>query len=99
MNTTQMQHCNTKVFERIIKISFPVSQSIISSEDLTDDEENALRYAAGYVIRSTYKKINKACHPHKRAMLAILNSLKEDRDDRHQDTYLFYTKLWINKVN
>lgn len=66
---------------------------------MTNDEENALRYATGDVIRSTHRKIDKAHHSHKNAMLTILNQLKDDRGDSNEESYISYTKLWIKKVN
>ena len=93
-----MQYCNRKVFEISIRIKFPVTDTIISTENLTDDQENALRYASGFVIRCTQKKIGRTEHPYKSTMLTILNQLKED-DGEESSSYLSYTKLWINKIN
>ena len=50
-----MQHCNTKVFEEVIKNSFVVEKGVVHSsmdDDLMDEEENALYYVAGYIIRA-----------------------------------------------
>ena len=68
-----MQHCNTKVFEQIVKSNFSLPEAACNNfSQLTDDEENGLRYAAGFVIRSVRKKIAKAHHPYKSGMLAVL---------------------------
>ena len=96
-----MQHCNTKVFEQIVKSNFSLPEAACNnSSQLTDDEENGLRYAAGFVIRSVRKKIAKAHHPYKSGMLAVLALLKEESDDSTGGgDYLSYTKTWIEKVN
>ena len=96
-----MQHCNTKVFEQVVKSNFSLPEAACNnSSQLTDDEENGLRYAAGFVIRSVRKKIAKDHHPYKSGMLAVLALLKEQSDDSTGgDDYLSYTKTWIEKVN
>ena len=81
-----MQHLNTKVFEAVIKELFPVCTDktfINTNDNLTDDEENALRYAAGYVIRSAQSKIMKLQYPYKAAMLSILKKLTKVIPARH----------------
>lgn len=89
-----MQHCNTKLFEKVIKHSFPVRRNIITLENLSDDEENALRFAAGYVIRCMHKKITKTHHSRKTMMLVILNQLKEEKDSTdHDDISIIHTTM------
>ena len=92
-----MQHCNTRAFELAIKLNFPMPGPVILTTSLTNDEENALRYAAGFVIRCTSRKISTTCHPFKTQMLTILEEMKED--DSKEVTYLAYTKVWIDKIN
>ena len=72
-----MQHCDTRAFELVVKLKFPMPGSVILTTSLTNDEENA-RYAAGFVIRCTTRKIAKTCHPFKIQMLKILEEMKED---------------------
>ncbi|SMN02584.1 hypothetical protein SPONN_1430 [uncultured Candidatus Thioglobus sp.] len=92
-----MQHCNTRVFEELVKINFSMPGSTIPIESLTNDEENALRYAAGFVVRSTHRKLSKTHHALKTPMLTILNQMVED--DSEDVTYMAYTKTWIEKIN
>ena len=51
--------------DKVIKLSFPASSrgAITSNHDLTNDEENALRYAAGFTLRLVRRKIDKASPP------------------------------------
>ena len=51
-----------------------------------------LRYAAGFEIRCTSRKIGTICHPFKIQMLKILEELK---DDNSKDKY----KSVIDKIN
>lgn len=92
-----MQHCNKKCFELVVKLNFPVPESPIPTTYLNNDEENALRYAAGYVVRCTQRKVNGTRHPYKTQMLKILKEMKDD--DSEESTYLAYTKVWIEKIN
>ena len=58
---------------------------VISSE--SSDKENALRYAAGFVLRSLARKISIASSPLKLSMLEIIKRMKEEDDD-HIATYV-----------
>ena len=91
-----MQRCNTRAFELAVKLNFPMPGSVILTTSLTNDEENALRYTAGFVIRCTSRKISTTCHPFKTQMLKILEEMKED--DSKEVTYLAYTKVWTDKL-
>ncbi len=55
-----MQHCNKKLFERFVRLGFPIvtSGSISGSENLSDCEEMALRYAAGELCHFFDKEKN-----------------------------------------
>lgn len=97
-----MQYCNSKLFEQTIKESFDVTLSglLRPSHTLSDDEENALRYAAGFTVRSVRKKIDdRTHHPYRDEMLKILDALRVERADGNPSTYLAYTKSWLSRVN
>ena len=74
------------VFKEIVKRHFTVSLSQKTSApdfSMSYEEKNALRYSAGYVIRSVKKEIAKSSHPLKDDILWCIddmNSCDEDLD-------------------
>jgi hypothetical protein len=52
----------TLQYETIRQLSC-IPKTVISTAHLTDDEENALQYAAGFVVRCTRRKIAETHHP------------------------------------
>ena len=69
--------------EEIIKIQFPVISSPTCSLNATTaltldfEENNAIRYCGGYLLRSLKKKISKSAHPLKDSLLLCLEDLFE----------------------
>ena len=47
-----VQHCCFSVFETLVEDNFPVEAQPNSQKQLSEDEQCALRYVAGYVIRN-----------------------------------------------
>ena len=74
------QFITDKVMKKMIKLHFPL-KSIHSEEEVAPLdylEANALRYMAGYVVRSLRKKIKDSAHPLKKEVLLCLKDLEED---------------------
>ena len=72
------------------------------SYKLSIDEEQAVRYAGGFVIRSVKAKISKM--PDSSRYINILDAMHEDgststSDDDETDDFLAYTKKWITIVD
>ena len=65
---------------------------------LDADEANALRYAAGYVLRSIKQKEKKKS-PNSAVVAWIKQVSTEIDSTANRDTYQPFTKLWVEKVN
>lgn len=76
------QFVTTTIMKRIIKDRFPPSQSTQEPEavdNLDYEESNALRYTAGYVVRSLTKKLKRSAHPLKDELLLCLEEMVESK--------------------
>lgn len=79
------QYLTDKIMNKLIHKHFHF-ESPHSSEnrgDLDYFERNALRYAAGFVIRSLQKKIDRSAHPLKKSVKLCLKDLEEDEGMRN----------------
>ena len=82
------QHVSHRLFEEILRSHASLTEgSETSQRPLTAGEANALRYAAGYVPFSLKKKLS-----HRLEFARCLDQLGVSGDG---DTYLEYTKKWI----
>ena len=90
----------TGVLERLIKILFPVVESVDEGQatiSLSETDEKVIRYIAGYIPVSLRKKLERSSNPHKEEFIVCLWSMCED--DTTCDDFLSYTKTWINRVD
>ena len=78
------------------KLSSPCITNVTPSH-LTYDEESALWYVAGYLIRSLDKKIEKGRYIHKEEMLQTLHNFVEDKEAHDEEK--FATSAWFNYIN
>ena len=63
--------------------------------ELSTDEEEAIRYTCGYVVRTLKKKLAKQTH-----YIEILDAMHPDNeDDDDSDDFLTYTTNWIARVD
>ena len=60
---------------------------------LSFNEENALRYTSGYVIKSLYKKVKRSSHPSKEELLLCLCDLTDDFEDDYEGHSSKWTSL------
>ena len=79
--STLSQYLTRKIFDDLIKFIYPLpdenaSGAVILQPELTSDEENALRYAAGYVINSLEVKFKK--HHHSEMQYGLTDMTKSD---------------------
>ena len=87
------QYVFEKLFEGIVKAKAETDNHQAEVALLTQNEHNALRYAAGYVVRKLKEKFNRTCHPHKEDFIVCLNQMVViEGGDNSGDTYLDYTK-------
>ena len=85
------QHINEKLFERIVSQQATVEPSEVEVPPLTENEANALRYAAGYVPFALKQKPSK--RPEFTNFLSTLAVAGEESD------YIAYTRRWVNLVD
>ena len=67
----------------------PTSTSGVTSQEelsLSYEEQNALRYAAGYIPRALTKKLRTSAHPLKDQLILCLIDLTNDADDISSDS-------------
>lgn len=91
-----------KLFEKIIVLKSGTqsgSETIESSEEITNVEENILRYAAGFVPYALTKKCKKRQCPESDAQIKCLTAIGVINEVEHPQTFLEYTKCWIDKQN
>lgn len=80
------------MFRELLKTMYPtaaISDDYQVCSELTDDEQHALGYVGGWMIRSQVNKIDRQNHPRKEEMIKALLSLKENTEvettDRDND--------------
>ena len=90
------QFVTDAVIEVLVKRNFPVSEvdsSATSEASLDFEEQNALRYTAGYVMRNLKKKIRQSAHPLKEELLFCLSELAESHEESDESA------TWINAID
>ena len=95
------EYVNEKVFGEHVKVKFHVEAPDTELPELTDSDLNALRYAAEYVPWKLRQKFKKATckHPNRKAFLVCLENMSEGSEEENDDSYLEYTKKWINAID
>ena len=92
------QYIGDYVFKEMIKLHFPLESAQGTATGpgaLTNEETNALRYAAGYVPRALKKALSKSAHPLKKDLQLCLLDLLDDGDEECSDE----SKDWIKLIN
>ena len=89
------------LFEAILKREVPLNPTApVETPLISSEEQNAIRYAAGYVLRSIRIKLMKCNSSSSNALMNFVDTLHvESHSEQNEETYLEYTKRWINKVN
>ena len=83
------------VLKRLIKTTYPVSiPKVHMNSSLTYEETNAVRYAAGFVLRTMKKNIGKSTHAHKADLLLCLAQLLDNDDPKIDES-----KDWLEIVD
>ena len=97
-----VQHCCSAVLESVVKKVFPLEPESQAERQLSEDQQCALRYVAGYILRSVKDKIKskRVRVQHKDEALATLDDLsKEDSSSSAEETFLMYSRRWIDLVD
>ena len=78
------QYVQEHTIKEFIKVAFPTSEQKSTSQPshsiLTVEEENALRYVAGYIPRALRHKLEHSSHPFKEEFIVFLMELCIDDD-------------------
>ena len=96
-----------KLMDEVVQVAFPMQE--VGTEELQQgtlkaDEEQALRYAAGYVPMKLQKKYKKQTdNPTAIKYVEFLSDMHEGDDEGAGSSadvdFLQYTKLWVEKVS
>ena len=91
------------LFNAVLAFRNEQNKTIIERQDsdykLDKDEENVLRYVAGYVPFSILKKLElRKPGPTKDSLLLVLHSWSKEQGGEHL-TFLNYTRHWVEKQN
>ena len=87
------------IFKELIKAQYPVSSNEavnieLPSRPLTHEEQNALRYVAGYVIRKLQEQIQSSSHAKNDEIIFLLMECAGDELDSDGGT-----ETWMNMID
>ena len=100
-STIFVQTLVRKLFEKIVlrKTTVPLHSEVPAETKITSIEENILRYAAGYVPFALRKQCMKTQCKNKDEKIQCLNAIGVCGEDDSQQSFLEYTKYWMEKQN
>lgn len=92
------QFVTQHIFDILIKLEFPVNSAVSVSDSecvrpLTHQERCALRYVAGYIIRTVYEKIESGSHPKIKEMMCFVMEFAGDGISSCE------SEEWVDLVN
>ena len=95
------EYMHEKLFGMFVKTKYEVNELQIEDVDLTENDLNALRYAAGYVPWKLLQKYTKPIckHLNRQDFMVCLSSLSQKGEDSVASTYLEYTKRWLLAID
>ena len=93
-----VQFVTDTIFKELIKIEFPVSTATTTTSEsphcpLSCEEQNALRYVAGYVCRKVRTKLETSSLPNKDEMILCIMEMSGDEEGDGG------TETWTNLVD
>ena len=98
-NSIIIQFLVDRMFKAIIGIRFTFQAATCGSCNdeavLTYDEQNALRYAAGYIPKQLRSQLQRSSHPLKRELMWRLLDLTDETDDVTDDEL----EDWLNMID
>ena len=74
---TLFQYITNKVFNHLITVNYPKPTESSTVQQLDYKERNALRYVAGYVTTTIYRRLKDSKHPLKDELLLCLAELND----------------------
>ena len=91
------QHLTMLMFREIIRQQFPLEKETSTNKNLpppSGEEENALRYAAGYVCQNMWKKLEGSSYLLKEEHILSTIDLLDDNDDKEGSC-----ETWLNSID
>ena len=86
------QYVGDSVFKALVWKECPVeSHTASTTTSITNEEANAIRYAAGYTLRALRRKIEASSHRMKEELVLAIMELVGDEDE-HQEA----SAEWVN---
>ena len=98
------QYVSDSAFKALIKVRFVVDESpaTVCTQGFSYEEENALRYASGYIPRALRRKLERSSHHLKVELILCLLDLTEDQEelsDRSEDWTSLIDRGGLKHVN
>ena len=98
-----LQSINRLIFNSIVLEQFTSRYATppkeVSVSTMYSDEENAVRYASGYVVKVLKKQYEKKKGVKARQFMECLLNMSARNEGKDCSTYYDYTKAWIKLVN
>lgn len=92
---TFFQYVSHRIFKELVKEKHRVSETLEDqASPITKEDENALRYVAGYVCRKVQTKLKSSSLPCKDDMILFISELSGDEWDETQGT-----EEWTNAID
>jgi hypothetical protein len=88
------QHVSHRVFRDFVKRKHAFVEASVEASPITIDEENSLRYVAGYICRRVQAKLKSSSLQHKDVMVLFISELSGDEWDEGRGT-----EEWTNAVD
>ena len=85
------------IFKELIKAEYPLPPSDVAEHPdhpLTFEEQNALRFVAGYVCRNVHNELKTSSLPEKQEMMMCIMGLADNEEDRGDES-----ELWLNVID
>ena len=85
------------LFWKISSSTYPIDRLQQENQPSLDyEEENVIRYTAGYVTRALTRKIRRSAHRLKQQLILCLNELTEDEVDMNTE---HPSRKWVNAID
>ena len=88
------QHVAHVLLDSMIIKLIPQKKNETINAELSTDEEEAIRYTCGYIVKALKKKLAKQY-----SMVAVLDAMHPGEDDGNSENFLSYTSNWIARVD
>ena len=89
------QHVTHEIFKRLIKAEYPITETNtpIGNKQMTTEEENALRYVAGYVCRKITAKLESSSASNKDDLIQCVHDMRSDSGQENVG------EDWVNAID